>query len=164
MNEIEVHIEISKNSRIKYEFDHENNKLICDRFLHTSFSYPFNYGYIPHTLSEDGDPLDAVVLCGMELVPNCYINCKIIGVLVTEDEKGRDDKLILVPSNNIDPKSKLINNIDDLDYLVKEQINHFFKHYKDLEPNKWIKINGYLGVEDAIKIFNTSKMTYLSKI
>src|SRR6185312_14899665 len=101
--EVEVKIEISKGHTVKYEFDHVSGKLICDRFLHVPFAYKFNYGFITNTLGGDGDPLDAIVLCDQSLHPTCYIQCKIIACLITKDEKGRDDKIILVPSEKVDP-------------------------------------------------------------
>jgi len=155
-----IHIEISKNSNIKYEYDHIINKLICDRILNIPFSYPFNYGYIPYTLSEDGDPLDAVVICDSVLVPNSYILCKVIGVLKTEDENGVDDKIILVPSDKVDSKSIKINKMEDINSTIKDKIKYFFKHYKDFDKNKWIKVGEYMGVNDAINIINRCKKKY----
>lgn len=155
-----IHIEISKNSNIKYEYDHKTNELICDRILHTTFSYPFNYGYIPKTLSDDGDPLDAVVICDFNLVPNSYILCKVVGVLETKDENGKDDKIILVPADKVDLRSKNINNINNINDITKDRIKHFFKHYKDLEKDKWIKVGNYMNKEKAINVINESIKKY----
>ena len=109
VKEVNVFIEIAKNSHIKYEYDKELKALICDRILHTPFKYDFNYGFIPNTLSEDGDPLDVVVIMDEELVPGCYIKCKILGLLETRDDQGIDPKLIMCPINKVDPKYKLYN-------------------------------------------------------
>ena len=113
-NVIDVFIEISKNSSVKYEYDDKLKSLICDRILYTPFKYEFNYGFIPNTLSDDEDTLDAIVLMDEALVPGCYIKCKIIGCLETIDEKGNDPKLILVPIDKVDPNSVNINDINDI--------------------------------------------------
>lgn len=154
---VEVHIEISKGSNVKYEYDHEKKMMVCDRVLFTTFAYPFNYGYIPHTLADDGDPLDAVVITEYKLISNCLIQCKIIGCLLTEDEKGIDEKLIVVPICNVDPMSCNINELKDLDKSILHKIEHFFTHYKDLEPNKWTKVSGYKDTKESIEIYNSKK-------
>ena len=136
---------------------------MCDRILHTSFKYPFNYGYIPNTLADDGDPLDAVVICDYSLVPNCYITCKVLGVLITEDEKGMDEKIILVPIKKVDPKSKNITDIEDIPKSTINQIIHFFKHYKDLEEDKWINIGELKSKDKAISIIKETRLKYESK-
>jgi inorganic pyrophosphatase len=150
---IDVFIEISKNSNIKYEYDEKIKSLVCDRILHTPFKYEFNYGFIPKTLSDDEDTLDAIVLMDEELVPGCYIKCKIIGCLETSDEKGNDPKLILVPIGKIDPKSNNINDIDDIPEHTLKKIRYFYEHYKDLE-NKKVTVNNFLKREESIKIYN----------
>ncbi len=119
---VDVFIEIAKNSHIKYEYDKERKALVCDRILHTPLNYQFNYGFIPNTLSEDGDPIDAVVVMEDELVPGCYINCKIIGVLETKDDAGVDPKLILLPSDKIDPAWPANDNINKLSKWTKDKI------------------------------------------
>merc|ERR1711918_182444 len=112
--------------------------LILDRVLHNTNIFPYNYGFIPKTLSPDGDPLDAIVLTNnYSLQPGSCVNCKVIGGIETSDEKGLDDKIILVPSNNIDPNSTLINNIEDIDINTKNNIKYFLEHYKDNEINKY---------------------------
>ena len=108
---ITVFIEVSTKTNIKYEHDHKTGRLICDRILHTPMTYPYNYGYIPGTLAGDGDPLDVMVVTSYKLLPGCYIECKILGVLYTEDEKGKDEKIIAVPISKIDPYTKSINQI-----------------------------------------------------
>ena len=152
---VEVFIEISKGSNIKYEYDKEKNTLVCDRILYTPFRYIFNYGFIPNTLSQDSDPIDAVVIMDEPLVPGCIIKCKIIGCLETSDSEGIDPKLLLCPINKIDPKSKTINQINDLSPFVLEQIKYFFSHYKDLE-NKHVDIGNFLDKDKAIKIYKES--------
>jgi inorganic pyrophosphatase len=151
----DVFIEIAKNSHIKYEFDKEKNILVCDRILSTPFKYHFNYGFIPNTLSEDGDPIDAVVLMDDELIPGCLINCKIIGYLDTEDDKGRDPKLIMCPSVKIDSRYKNIQNITDLPDQTLLRIAYFFQHYKDLE-HKIVQVNKFHGKMDAIREYESS--------
>jgi inorganic pyrophosphatase len=159
---VNVYIEISKNSNIKYEYDKEIKSLVCDRVLHTPFRYEFNYGFIPDTLSPDGDALDAVVLMDESLIPGCYIKCKIIGCLDTSDEKGIDPKLILVPIDKIDPNSKDMNNISDISEHNLKKIKYFYKHYKDLE-NKMVEVGNFLNKEDSIKVYNDSITFYKKK-
>lgn len=160
---VEVFIEISKGSNIKYEYDKEKNALVCDRILYTPFRYIFNYGFIPNTLSPDSDPIDAVLIMDDSLVPGCIIKCKIIGCLETSDSEGIDPKLLLCPIDKIDPKSRTINQLSDLSPFVLEQIKYFFSHYKDLE-NKHVDIGKFLDREEAIKIYKESIDLYeLSK-
>lgn len=157
---IDCLIEISKDSNIKYEFDKEFGKLRCDRFLHTSMAYPANYGYIPKTLSADGDPIDILVICDYKIIPNCLINAKIIGVLEMKDEKGFDEKLIAVPNEKIDPSSKYINDLNDLPKSLLDKIHHFFKHYKDTEDGKFSEVLGFQNKEIAIKYIENSIQNY----
>ncbi len=152
---IDVFIEISKNSHIKYEYDKEKKALICDRVLHTPFKYQFNYGFIPSTLSEDGDPIDVAVIMEDELVPGCYINCKLLGFLETSDDKGDDPKLIMCPSKKIDPAYSLYNNITDINSSTRDKIKYFFSHYKDLE-NKKVEIGEFKGKDEAIVVYQES--------
>lgn len=148
--EVMVYIEISKNSHIKYEYDENLNALICDRVLPTPFYFPFNYGFIPNTLSGDGDTVDAIIYMEEELLPSTYIKCKIIGALETIDEKGEDIKIILVPINKVSFNEANINDITDLPSHFIDKITHFYKHYKDLEQGKFVKINKLLNKCDAI--------------
>jgi inorganic pyrophosphatase len=152
---VEVFIEIAKNGHIKYEYDKERKALICDRVLHTPFKYHFNYGFIPETLSEDGDPIDVVVLMDDELIPGCYINCKIIGVLETSDDKGNDPKLIAFPAKKVAPGYESYADISNISDITKAKIKYFFAHYKDLE-NKQVTIGDFKGKEDAIRIYEES--------
>lgn len=158
-NIVDVFIEISKGSNIKYEFDGQKNALVCDRILHTPFRYIFNYGFIPNTLSFDSDPIDAVVIVDESLISGCYIKCKIIGCLETSDDEGEDPKLILCPINKIDPKSKNINKLEDLSDIILEQIKYFFLHYKDLE-NKTVIIKNFISKEESIAIYFKSIENY----
>ena len=152
---LDVFIEIAKNSHIKYEYDKERKALICDRILHTPLNYQFNYGFIPNTLSEDGDPIDVVVIMDDELVPGCYINCKLIGVLETSDDAGNDPKLIMLPSYKIDPAYAAYNNINEISKSTRDKIEYFFTHYKDLE-NKKVVVGDFKDKEEAFKIYEES--------
>jgi inorganic pyrophosphatase len=160
---IDIFIEISKNSHIKYEYDKEKKALICDRILHTPFQYHFNYGFIPNTLSEDGDPIDVVVIMEDELIPGSYINCKLLGYLETKDDSGVDPKLIMCPSKKIDPTYSFYRNIFDINSYTREKIKYFFSHYKDLE-NKKVEIGTFKNKFEAIEVYNESlKRFNLSK-
>ena len=158
---VDVLIEISKNSHIKYEYDKDKKALICDRVLHTPFKYLFNYGFIPNTLSEDKDPIDVVVLMDDEIIPGCYINCKMIGVLETSDDKGNDPKLVMCPSKKIDPTYTFYNNITDISLTTRNKIKYFFTHYKDLE-NKKVVIGEFLDKNEAISIYKESVQRWLT--
>jgi inorganic pyrophosphatase len=125
---------------IKYEMDKESGALWVDRFLYTSMRYPGNYGFIPHTLSNDGDPCDVIVANTRAIVPGAVMNCRVVGVLLMEDEHGGDEKLLAVPSPQLTKRYAHVNNYLDLPAITIQQIEHFFAHYKDLEPNKWVKI------------------------
>jgi len=157
MDDILVYVEISKGTNIKYEFDHELNALICDRILHTPFMFPFNYGFIPNTLSGDGDPLDALIYMEESLIAGSYIKCRIIGALETIDDKGNDTKLILVPINKVSPNEAKIENIEDLPNLFMDKVIYFYKHYKDLEK-KTVEIGNVLNKELAYYIYEKSKL------
>lgn len=152
--DIYVFIEIPKGSNIKYEYDEELGAIVVDRILYTAMFYPFNYGYIPETLEEDGDPLDCLVISYDQFIPGVIIRAKPIGVLITEDEEGIDRKIIAVPHEKVDPRFKNINDIKDLPEAILNQIKHFFEHYKELEPGKWVKVKEFKGKEDAFKIIN----------
>jgi inorganic pyrophosphatase len=157
MIEVDVIIEISKGGHIKYEYDKEKKMLICDRILHTPMKYPFNYGFVPNTLSEDGDPLDVVVLMDDELIPGCTIRCKILGYLDTKDDAGNDPKIIVCPIDNVDPTWKDVNDLFSgrINLHSFKKIKYFFKHYKDLE-NKNVNVGDFLNSNEAINIYNES--------
>jgi len=152
-DEINVIIEISMNSGpIKYEFDKVTNSLVVDRIMQSSMQYPCNYGFVPHTLSGDGDPIDVLVYTNYPVIAGAMISVKPIGVLITEDEKGKDEKILAVPVAKVDPFFANINSYKDLPESLIEKINHFFSHYKDLEKGKWVKITGWEGVEKSKQI------------
>lgn len=159
---VDVFIEISKNSHIKYEYDKAQNILKCDRVLHTPFKYLFNYGFIPNTLSKDGDPLDVLVLMDDELIPGCMIKCKIIGCLETKDDEGEDPKMIAFPCSKVDPTYQSIHDITDMYPHTIEKIKFFFSHYKDLE-NKNVQIGNLLDKKNAIKVYNQSVEYFYSE-
>ncbi len=128
---------------IKYELDKDAGTLVVDRFLYTPMSYPGNYGFVPHTLSEDGDPIDVLVVNTRELVPGCVINVRPVGVLIMEDNAGQDEKVIAVPSHALTKRYDHVHGYSDLPEITLQQIEHFFEHYKDLEPGKWVKIGDW---------------------
>ncbi len=125
---------------IKYEMDKASGALVVDRFLYTSMRYPGNYGFIPNTLSDDGDPCDVVVVNTRAIIPGAIMRCRIVGVLIMEDEAGGDEKLLAVPAPKLTQRYSKVYNHTDLPEITLHQIEHFFAHYKDLEPNKWVKI------------------------
>ena len=137
---------------IKYEMDKEAGTLFVDRFLYTPMRYPGNYGFVPHTLCGDGDPLDVLCASTRGLVPGCVINCRPIGVLIMEDEAGTDEKVIAVPSPKLTRRYEAIRSYEDMPRITTEQIEHFFAHYKDLEGGKWVKIVRWGDAEDAKRI------------
>ena len=137
---------------IKYELDKDAGTLVVDRFLYTPMSYPGNYGFVPHTLSEDGDPIDVLVVNTRELVPGCVINVRPVGVLIMEDNAGQDEKVIAVPSHALTKRYDHVLTISDLPDIATQQIEHFFEHYKDLEPGKWVKIGDWHGADDAKRL------------
>jgi len=161
--EIYVVIEIPQGSNIKYELDKENNVLFVDRFLHTSMVYPFNYGFIPQTLADDGDPVDVLVICENPVFPGSVIKAKPIGVLMMEDEAGKDEKIIAVPLPKIDPVEGNYNDIKDIPLAIKNKIKHFSEYYKSLEPGKWVKVKNWLGRESAEKIIEKVIKNYQAK-
>lgn len=134
---------------IKYELDKESGTLVVDRFLYTSMRYPGNYGFIPHTLSDDGDPIDVLVANTRAIVPGAVISCRPVGVFKMEDEKGVDEKIIAVPTPKLTRRYEKIENYTDLPEITLDQISHFFEHYKDLEGDKWVKAQGWGSAEEA---------------
>lgn len=146
-DEVNVVIEIPSNSSpIKYEIDKESGLVMVDRYLGTAMFYPCEYGFIPHTLSEDGDPVDVLVISPYPLFPGAVIRCRPVGMLKMTDESGKDMKILSVPIDKLSTKYKHIKKPQDLDTSLLNAIEHFFKHYKDLEEGKWTKIDGW---EDA---------------
>ena len=145
--EFEVVIEIQKGSRNKYEVDHESGKLKLDRYLYTAFGYPTDYGFIEDTLGEDGDPLDALVLLPEPLFPGAAIDARPVAMFRMTDEKGGDDKVLCVPAG--DPRWDHVQDVGDVNDFELEAIKHFFVHYKDLEPGKFVKAADWAGREEA---------------
>lgn len=137
---------------VKYEFDKASGALFVDRILHTPMRYPANYGFVPHTLGDDGDPLDALVITRSPIIAGAVIKVRPVGVLLMEDDKGGDEKLITVPVDATFPYYAEVGEHGDLPPIVTQQIEHFFQHYKDLEPGKWVKIKGWGDAETAKQI------------
>jgi inorganic pyrophosphatase len=137
---------------IKYELDKASGALWVDRFLHTAMFYPGNYGFIPHTLSADGDPCDVLVISQVPVIPGSVIRCRPIGALLMEDEAGGDEKIVAVPAPDLHPFYDNVKEPGDLPQVLRDQVAHFFQHYKDLEPGKWVKVTDWLGAEDARRL------------
>jgi inorganic pyrophosphatase len=141
---------------IKYEMDKAAGTLVVDRFLHTPMRYPGNYGFVPHTLSDDGDPIDVLIANTRPIVPGAVINVRPIGVLKMEDESGGDEKIIAVPMPKLTKRYAGIANYTDLPEITLQQIQHFFEHYKDLEPGKWVKLIAWHGAEEARRLISAA--------
>ncbi|MFA7440652.1 MAG: inorganic diphosphatase [Sphingomonadaceae bacterium] len=141
---------------VKYELDKKSGALFVDRFLHTAMYYPCNYGFVPHTLSDDGDPIDIIVIGQVPVVPGAIIRCRPVGALIMEDESGGDEKIIAVPVDKLHPFYTNIRNYTDLPDVLIEQIGHFFQHYKDLEKGKWAKLQRYVDVDEAEQLIKTA--------
>ncbi len=137
---------------VKYEIDKASGALMVDRFLHTAMFYPGNYGFIPQTLSEDGDPCDVLIVSQVPVVPGCVVRCRPVGALHMEDEKGGDEKIVAVPVDDLHPFYTGVKSYKDLPEILSEQIAHFFQHYKDLEKGKWVKITHWVEAEAAEKV------------
>ena len=149
-NDINVIIEIPAHADpVKYEVDHETGALFVDRFMTSAMHYPCNYGYVPQTIAADGDPVDVLVVTPFPLIPGVVIPCRPLGILKMEDEAGGDSKLVAVPTEKICAMYKHIQKLEDLPELLVQQIKHFFEHYKDLEPGKWVKVVGWEGIDAA---------------
>lgn len=152
-DDVNVIIEVPLGGQpIKYEMDKDAGTLVVDRFLYTPMTYPGNYGFVPHTLSDDGDPIDVLVCNTRELMPGCVINVRPIGVLIMEDNSGQDEKVIAVPSSHLTKRYDKVHNFNDLPDITLQQIQHFFEHYKDLEPGKWVRIGDWLDADNARRL------------
>ena len=149
--EINVFVEIPQNSSVKYELDKGSGAVFVDRFLYTAMNYPFNYGFIPQTRAEDGDPVDVLVISSLPVFSGAVIAARPIGILEMEDEAGLDNKIIAVPTEKIDPQFSEIKDIKDLNEDTKKKIKHFFETYKQLEPGKWVKVKNFSDREAAEK-------------
>lgn len=151
-HEVNAFVEIPQGGLpVKYELDQKSGALFVDRFLHTSMMYPSNYGFIPGTLGEDGDPLDILVVTPMPVVAGCVIRSRPVGVLLMDDEKGVDEKILAVPVDALNPFYKDVKTYEDLPPLLVQQIAHFFTHYKDLEPGKRASVGAWAGIDIAHK-------------
>ena len=153
-HDINVVIEIPQGSAVKYEIDKESGAVMVDRFLFTPMAYPAAYGFIPGTLADDGDPADAMVLVPAQVVPGAVIRARPIGMLLMEDEAGKDEKIICVPHDKIHPQYTDVQRIEDLPEITRQAIEHFFTRYKDLEKGKWVKVTGWAdkaAAEDVIR-------------
>lgn len=154
--DVNVMIEIPQGGHpVKYELDKESGAIFVDRFLHTSMVYPANYGFIPHTLSADGDPCDVVVVSQSPVVPGSVIRSRPVGALLMEDEAGIDEKIIAVPVDKLHPFYSKVKSYRDLPEILCAQIAHFFEHYKDLEKGKWVKLVKWVGPEEAADLIAT---------
>ena len=152
-HEVNVIIEVPIGGEpIKYELDKKAGALVVDQFLYTSMRYPGNYGFIPHTLSDDGDPCDVIVANTRAILPGAIMSCKVVGVLLMRDEAGNDEKIVAVPSARLTKRYENIENFTDLPEITRHQFEHFFAHYKDLEPGKWVKIDRWGDAEEARRI------------
>ena len=158
--EINVVIEIPAHSDpVKYEVDKESGAMFVDRFMSTAMHYPCNYGYVPHTLSNDGDPVDVLVVTPVPLISGSVIQCRPVGVLTMTDESGDDAKVLAVPISKLCSSYTRVKDLNDMPPMLIEQIAHFFEHYKDLEEGKWVRVEGWSGVEGAKKeILDSVKM------
>ncbi|GBD34008.1 Inorganic pyrophosphatase [bacterium HR34] len=150
-DKINVFIEIPQGSFVKYERDEESGFIFVDRFMFTSMSYPFNYGFVPNTKAKDGDPVDVLVISSYSVVPGTVIKSRVIGMLEMEDEEGIDNKIIALPIEKVDPFYAHIKDVDDLPQAIKDKIKHFFERYKELEKGKWVRVNKFLGKDEAVK-------------
>jgi inorganic pyrophosphatase len=155
-NKVKAVIEIPYGSNIKYEVDKDSGAVVVDRVMYSAMFYPANYGFVPNTLANDGDPADILVLTEYPLAPGSVINCRLIGVLIMEDEAGMDEKLLAVPTSKIDPAFEKIQTLDDLPEATLNKIKNFFETYKMLEPNKWVKVKEFAGKDKAEKILQDS--------
>jgi inorganic pyrophosphatase len=137
---------------VKYELDKESGALYVDRFLHTAMFYPGNYGFIPHTLSQDGDPCDVLVIAPVPVIPGAVVRCRPVGALLMEDQAGQDEKILAVPVDDLHPFYTGITSCGDLPQILRDQIAHFFAHYKDLEKGKWSDIRKWIDVEGSERL------------
>jgi len=149
-DEINVVIEVPLGGEpVKYELDKASGAIFVDRFLHTAMRYPCNYGFVPHTLADDGDPVDVLVAARTPVIPGAVVRARPVGVLLMEDEAGLDEKLLAVPVDALLPYYTNVASYNDLPQILLDQIAHFFAHYKDLEPGKWVKVQGWRGADEA---------------
>ncbi|EES89623.1 inorganic diphosphatase [Helicobacter canadensis] len=161
-DKLNVVIEIPYGSNIKYEIDKDSGAVVVDRVMYSAMFYPANYGFVPNTLSDDGDPADVLVINEYPLQAGSVIKARLIGVLIMEDESGMDEKLIAVPISKIDPRYDNIKSLEDLPKITLDRIKNFFETYKMLEPNKWVKVKEYRDLESAKGILDKAIANYKS--
>lgn len=162
--EVNVVIEVPIGSDpVKYELDKESGAIFVDRFLHTAMFYPANYGFVPHTLSDDGDPVDVLVAGRSPIVPGAVVRARPVGVLVMEDEAGQDEKILAVPVDKLHPYHRNISSYRDLPDILIKQIAHFFEHYKDLEEGKWVQVKRWGEAGEAHKMIDAAIKAYQEK-
>ena len=155
--EVNVVIEVPLGGEpVKYELDKASGAIFVDRFLHTSMRYPCNYGFIPHTMADDGDPTDVLVAARTPVVPGAIVRARPIGVLIMEDEAGQDEKILSVPADDLHPYYANVSSYRGLPDILVQQITHFFEHYKDLEPEKWVKIVRWGDADEACRMIEKS--------
>ena len=159
-DKVKAIIEIPNGSNIKYEVEKESGALVLDRVMHSAMYYPANYGFVNKTLSQDGDPADILVLAEYPMQAGCVVNCRLVGVLIMEDESGIDEKLLAVPTNKIDPTYNEIQDLQDIPKHTLDKIKNFFETYKMLEPGKWVKVKGFENKETATKILQEAIENY----
>ncbi|MEN3794029.1 inorganic diphosphatase [Fulvimarina sp. MAC3] len=160
-DEVNVIIEVPVGGEpVKYELDKESGALFVDRILFTPMRYPGNYGFVPHTLSDDGDPIDVLVLNDRPFVPGSVLPCRPIGVLVMEDDAGQDEKVVAVPTSKMTRQYENVKTATDMPEILLKQVEHFFEHYKDLEPGKWVKIHNWGDVAHARKMISEAVDRY----
>ncbi|PKT75149.1 inorganic diphosphatase [Helicobacter winghamensis] len=157
---LNVVIEIPYGSNIKYEIDKDSGAVVVDRVMYSAMFYPANYGFVPNTLSDDGDPADVLVINEYPLQAGSVIKARLIGVLIMEDESGMDEKLIAVPISKIDPRYDRIKSLEDLPQITLDRIKNFFETYKMLEPNKWVKVKEYKDLNTAKEILDKAIKNY----
>src|ERR1700676_2640844 len=152
-DDVNVIVEIPQGGEpVKYELDKESGAVFVDRFLHTAMFYPGNYGFVPRTLAQDGDPIDVLIVGPVSVVPGAVVRCRPIGALLMEDEAGPDEKIVAVPVDALHPFYTGVRSHDDLPAILRDQIAHFFRHYKDLEQGKWVTITRWVGPDDAARL------------
>ncbi len=155
--DVNVIIEVPAGTEpVKYELDKESGALFVDRIMHTSMRYPCNYGFIPHTLADDGDPADVLLANRTPIMPGAVVRCRPLGVLIMEDEAGMDEKILMVPVDELHPFYSNVKSYAELPEIFLQQITHFFQHYKDLEKGKWVKVKGWEGPETAAALITAA--------
>jgi len=163
LGEINVVVEIPMNSDpVKYEVDKDTGAIMVDRFMQTAMFYPCNYGFVPNTLSGDGDPVDVLVVAHYPVIPGAVIRCRPVGVLMMEDDGGLDEKLIAVPTSKLDITFDHVKDLVDLDSMLRQRISHFFENYKDLEKGKWVKIKGWEDARKALALIEEGISRFVS--